>query len=200
MEHERLIVENAAETAEPLARITGRAAHGVDPDDFPIAPIEAANKALAAAAPAVIPTPTPSVTVIADQLGQLTALLGAVVAQGRLDPSRETVEHRSRLSLARRIAVLLAAHGPLTRSALTRLKLSKVQSDAMTDALEYALGLGAIRAGERRRFVLVDAELLGLDTATVKAEVELIEQRRREREAREANREIERHRDKVLAR
>ncbi|GAA1705940.1 thiolase family protein [Microbacterium sediminicola] len=34
---------------EPLARITGRAAHGVDPDDFPIAPIEAANKALAAA-------------------------------------------------------------------------------------------------------------------------------------------------------
>src|SRR5690606_12428432 len=32
---------------EPLARITGRAAHGVDPDDFPIAPIKAANKALA---------------------------------------------------------------------------------------------------------------------------------------------------------
>lgn len=35
--------------AEPLARIAGRAAHGVDPDDFPIAPIEAANKALARA-------------------------------------------------------------------------------------------------------------------------------------------------------
>jgi len=35
--------------AEPLARITGRAAHGVDPDLFPIAPIEAANKALARA-------------------------------------------------------------------------------------------------------------------------------------------------------
>lgn len=35
--------------AEPLARITGRAAHGVDPDDFPIAPVEAANKALARA-------------------------------------------------------------------------------------------------------------------------------------------------------
>ncbi|WP_439593449.1 thiolase family protein [Microbacterium sp.] len=34
---------------EPLARIAGRAAHGVDPDDFPIAPIEAANKALARA-------------------------------------------------------------------------------------------------------------------------------------------------------
>ncbi|MFC7788564.1 thiolase family protein [Microbacterium sp. MAHUQ-60] len=34
---------------EPLARITGRAAHGVDPEDFPIAPIEAANKALARA-------------------------------------------------------------------------------------------------------------------------------------------------------
>ncbi|MFE5411078.1 thiolase family protein [Microbacterium sp. NPDC056569] len=34
---------------EPLARITGRAAHGVDPDQFPIAPIEAANKALARA-------------------------------------------------------------------------------------------------------------------------------------------------------
>lgn len=35
--------------AEPLARIAARAAHGVDPDDFPIAPIEAANKALARA-------------------------------------------------------------------------------------------------------------------------------------------------------
>lgn len=34
---------------EPLARITGRATHGVDPDQFPIAPIEAANKALARA-------------------------------------------------------------------------------------------------------------------------------------------------------
>lgn len=34
---------------EPLARIAGRAAHGVDPDLFPIAPIEAANKALARA-------------------------------------------------------------------------------------------------------------------------------------------------------
>jgi acetyl-CoA acetyltransferase family protein len=34
---------------EPLARITARAAHGVDPDQFPIAPIEAANKALARA-------------------------------------------------------------------------------------------------------------------------------------------------------
>ncbi len=34
---------------EPLARIAGRAAHGVDPDDFPIAPVEAANKALARA-------------------------------------------------------------------------------------------------------------------------------------------------------
>ncbi len=35
--------------AEPLARITARASHGVDPDQFPIAPIEAANKALARA-------------------------------------------------------------------------------------------------------------------------------------------------------
>ncbi|MBN9179231.1 MAG: thiolase family protein [Microbacterium sp.] len=34
---------------ERLARITGRASHGVDPDVFPIAPIEAANKALARA-------------------------------------------------------------------------------------------------------------------------------------------------------
>ncbi|MBN9155555.1 MAG: thiolase family protein [Microbacterium sp.] len=34
---------------EPLARITARAAHGVDPDIFPIAPVEAANKALARA-------------------------------------------------------------------------------------------------------------------------------------------------------
>ncbi|MRH28624.1 acetyl-CoA C-acyltransferase [Microbacterium sp. SYP-A9085] len=35
--------------AEPLARIAGRGAHGVDPDVFPLAPIEAANKALARA-------------------------------------------------------------------------------------------------------------------------------------------------------
>lgn len=34
---------------EPLARITGRAAHGVEPQLFPTAPIEAANKALARA-------------------------------------------------------------------------------------------------------------------------------------------------------
>jgi acetyl-CoA acetyltransferase family protein len=40
--------ENALD-GEPLARIAGRATHGVDPQDFPIAPIEAANKALARA-------------------------------------------------------------------------------------------------------------------------------------------------------
>jgi acetyl-CoA acyltransferase len=40
--------ERAAEATgkEPLARIAGRAAHGVDPDVFGIAPVEAANKAL----------------------------------------------------------------------------------------------------------------------------------------------------------
>lgn len=35
--------------AEPLARVVSRAAHAVDPDYFPIAPVEAANKALARA-------------------------------------------------------------------------------------------------------------------------------------------------------
>jgi acetyl-CoA acetyltransferase family protein len=44
-----LLGAEGALDAEPLARIAGRAAHGVDPDDFPIAPIEAANKALARA-------------------------------------------------------------------------------------------------------------------------------------------------------
>lgn len=44
-----LLGAEGALPSEPLARITGRAAHGVDPDDFPIAPIEAANKALARA-------------------------------------------------------------------------------------------------------------------------------------------------------
>ncbi|MFT4211813.1 MAG: thiolase family protein [Microbacterium sp.] len=44
-----LIGSEGALDAEPLARIAGRAAHGVDPDYFPIAPIEAANKALAKA-------------------------------------------------------------------------------------------------------------------------------------------------------
>jgi acetyl-CoA acetyltransferase len=41
--------ENAALSAEPLARIIGRAAYGNDPDMFGIAPVEAANRALARA-------------------------------------------------------------------------------------------------------------------------------------------------------
>ncbi|WP_417564647.1 thiolase family protein [Microbacterium sp.] len=44
-----LLGAEGAWDAEPLARITGRGAHGVDPDVFPLAPIEAANKALARA-------------------------------------------------------------------------------------------------------------------------------------------------------
>jgi len=40
--------ENALDT-EPLARITGRGVHAVDPNIFGIAPVEAANKALARA-------------------------------------------------------------------------------------------------------------------------------------------------------
>ncbi|PPF89582.1 acetyl-CoA C-acyltransferase [Subtercola sp. Z020] len=41
-----LVAAEGALDGEPLARIAGRAMHGVDPQDFPIAPIEAANKAL----------------------------------------------------------------------------------------------------------------------------------------------------------
>jgi len=44
-----LLAAEGALPGEPLARIAGRATHGVDPDRFPIAPIEAANKALARA-------------------------------------------------------------------------------------------------------------------------------------------------------
>jgi len=44
-----LLGAEGAIEVEPLARIVTRAAHGVDPDLFPIAPIEAANKALARA-------------------------------------------------------------------------------------------------------------------------------------------------------
>ncbi|MFJ4998490.1 thiolase family protein [Microbacterium sp. NPDC088619] len=44
-----LIGSEGAFAGEPLARIAGRGWHGVDPDEFPIAPIEAANKALARA-------------------------------------------------------------------------------------------------------------------------------------------------------
>lgn len=44
-----LIAGEGVLEGEPLARIAGRASHGVDPDVFPIAPIEAANKALARA-------------------------------------------------------------------------------------------------------------------------------------------------------
>lgn len=41
-----LLAAEGAIGGEPLARISGRAAHGVDPDRFPIAPVEAANEAL----------------------------------------------------------------------------------------------------------------------------------------------------------
>ena len=41
-----LVGGEGALDAEPLARITGRAAHGVDPDRCPSAPLEAANRAL----------------------------------------------------------------------------------------------------------------------------------------------------------
>lgn len=44
-----LLGAEGAVDIEPLARVTGRGAHGVDPDMFPIAPVEAANKALARA-------------------------------------------------------------------------------------------------------------------------------------------------------
>lgn len=44
-----LLGREGALEAEPLARITARAVHGVDPQDFPTAPIEAANRALARA-------------------------------------------------------------------------------------------------------------------------------------------------------
>lgn len=44
-----LLAAEGTLAGEPLARITGRAAHAVDPDYFTIAPIEAANKALARA-------------------------------------------------------------------------------------------------------------------------------------------------------
>ncbi|WP_144793609.1 thiolase family protein [Microbacterium paludicola] len=44
-----LLGAEGAIQAEPLARITGRGSHGVDPREFPTAPIEAANKALARA-------------------------------------------------------------------------------------------------------------------------------------------------------
>jgi acetyl-CoA acetyltransferase family protein len=44
-----LIAAEGAIDGEPLARITGRGLHGVDPDVFGIAPVEAANKALARA-------------------------------------------------------------------------------------------------------------------------------------------------------
>lgn len=44
-----LLAGEGALPGEPLARIAARAAHGVDPDVFPLAPIEAANKAIARA-------------------------------------------------------------------------------------------------------------------------------------------------------
>jgi len=41
-----LVGAEGALSHEPLARVAARAVHGVDPDHFPIAPVEAANKAL----------------------------------------------------------------------------------------------------------------------------------------------------------
>jgi acetyl-CoA acetyltransferase family protein len=44
-----LVLADESYPGEPLARIVGRGAHAVDPDIFGIAPVEAANKALAKA-------------------------------------------------------------------------------------------------------------------------------------------------------
>ncbi|MDQ3881212.1 MAG: thiolase family protein [Chloroflexota bacterium] len=44
-----LLIGDESLAAEPLARIVGRGTHAVDPDVFGIAPVEAANKALARA-------------------------------------------------------------------------------------------------------------------------------------------------------
>src|SRR5262249_7206060 len=44
-----LVIGDDSLPGEPLARIAGRGAHAVDPDIFGIAPVEAANKALAQA-------------------------------------------------------------------------------------------------------------------------------------------------------
>lgn len=44
-----LVGGEGAVSGDPLARVTGRGAHGVDPDIFGIGPVEAANKALARA-------------------------------------------------------------------------------------------------------------------------------------------------------
>jgi acetyl-CoA acetyltransferase family protein len=44
-----LVLGDESHPGEPLARITGRGTHAVDPDIFGIAPVEAANKALAKA-------------------------------------------------------------------------------------------------------------------------------------------------------
>ena len=44
-----LLIGDGSLPAEPLARFVSRATHGVDPDIFGIAPVEAANKALAKA-------------------------------------------------------------------------------------------------------------------------------------------------------
>jgi acetyl-CoA acetyltransferase family protein len=44
-----LVVADASHPGEPLARVVSRGAHAVDPDVFGIAPVEAANKALARA-------------------------------------------------------------------------------------------------------------------------------------------------------
>jgi len=44
-----VLIAGESFAGEPLARIAGRGAHGVDPDVFGIGPVEAANRALARA-------------------------------------------------------------------------------------------------------------------------------------------------------
>ncbi|MBN7457557.1 hypothetical protein [Mycobacteroides abscessus] len=136
---------------------------------------------------------------VVHELRQLREGVTGLVGQGRLEPSAPTIEYRNRLTLARRITVLLAAHGPLSKSALIRTKLSSVQAETLTDALEFLIGVGAVRVGERRRYTLVDAELVGLTQTTLDAEVQRIRARAAQRAANEANRAIAAHRDKVLA-
>lgn len=71
--------------------------------------------------------------------------------------------------VARRIAVLLSAHGPMTKSAMTRNKLSTSQASLADEALEFGHALGAFRHSGLSRWELSDPEPLGMSWTGVYA-------------------------------
>ncbi|MCV7194119.1 hypothetical protein [Mycolicibacterium brumae] len=97
---------------------------------------------------------------IADALERSTVLQADTAGRVGMGSEVQYSADAARLALAQHVAVLIGAHGPITRSELTANRLSKAQRDTASAALAYAVGVGALRLSHRR-YHLVDASRLG---------------------------------------